>query len=95
MTGASASSGATPDRWLTLSVDSISSMASELLVELLLGLGARGVQELEGRLITYLSLPADPEAFVGRAQDLLREATGLDHLALTWCWQDHGDWSVF
>ena len=29
-----------------------------------------------------------------RAQDVLREATGLDHIALTWCWQDHRDWSV-
>ena len=69
-------------------------MASELLVEPLLGLGARGVQEVEGRLITYLHPPADPEAFVRRAQDALREATGLDHLALTWHWQDHREWSV-
>lgn len=91
---ASASSGATPTRWLALSVDAISPMVSELLVEPLLGLGARGVQEVEGRLITYLPPPADPETFVRRAQDVLREATGLDRLALTWCWQDHGDWSV-
>jgi len=69
-------------------------MASELLVEPLLGLGARGVQELEGRLITYLPPPADPEAFVRRAQAALREATGLDKLAITWHWQDHREWSV-
>ena len=69
-------------------------MASELLVEPLLGLGARGVQEVEGRLITYLPPPADPEAFVRRAQAALREATGLDQLALTWYWQDHREWAL-
>ena len=94
VTGASDSSDATPDRWLALSVDSISPMASELLVEPLLGLGARGVQEVEDRLITYVPPPPDPEAFVRRVHDVLREAAGLDHLALTWCWQDHEDWSV-
>ena len=91
---ASASAAATPDRWLALSVDGLSPMASELLVEPLLGLGARGVQEIEGRLITYVPPPADPEAFVRRAQDMLREATGLDHVTLTWRWQEHQDWSV-
>ena len=84
----------TPDRWLALSLDSYAPMASELLVEPLLGLGAQGVQEVEGRLITYLHPPVDPEAFVRRAQAALREATGLDHLALTWHWQDHREWSV-
>ena len=89
-----ASSEATPDRWLALSVDWISPLASELLVEPLLCLGARGVQEIGGRLITYVPPPVDPEAFVRRAQDVLREATGLDHIALTWRWQEHRDWSV-
>ena len=69
-------------------------MAPELLVEPLLDLGARAVQEVEGRLITYLPPPADPEAFVRRAQAALREATGLNQLALTWHWQDHREWSV-
>jgi len=91
---ASASATATPDRWLALSVDGLSPMASELLVEPLLGLGARGVQEIEGRLITYVPPPVDPEAFVRRAQDMLREATGLDQITLTWRWQEHQDWSV-
>jgi ribosomal protein L11 methyltransferase len=85
---------ATPERWLALSVESYAPMAAELLVEPLLGLGARGVQEVEGRLITYLPPPADPEAFVRRTEDALREATGLDELSLTWHWQDHQEWSV-
>ena len=91
---AAASSDATPDRWLALSVDWISPLASELLVEPLLGLGARGVQEIGGRLIAYVPPPVDPEAFVRQAQDVLQEATGLDHIALTWRWQEHRDWSV-
>jgi ribosomal protein L11 methyltransferase len=91
---ASGTSDATPDRWLALSLDSYAPMASELLVEPLLGLGARGVQEVDGRLITFLPPPADPEAFVRQAQAALREATGLDQLALTWYWQDHREWSV-
>ena len=90
----SAPSDGTPDRWLTLSVDRVSPMVGELLVESLLALGARGVQEVEGRLITYVPPPDDPEAFVRRAQDVLREATGLDHITLTWGWQEHRDWSV-
>ncbi len=90
----SAPSDGTPDRWLALSVDRISPMVAELLVESLLGLGARGVQEVEGRLITYVPPPADPEAFVRRAQEVLREAAGLDHVTLTWDWQEHRDWSV-
>ncbi len=69
-------------------------MASELLVEPLLGLGARGVQEVEGRLIAYVPPPVDPEAFMTRARDVLQKATGLDHVALTWRWQEHRDWSV-
>ena len=69
-------------------------MALELLVEPLLGLGARGVQEVEGRLITYVPPPVDPEAFVRKAADTLREATGLHDLALAWTWQEHRDWSV-
>ena len=90
----SASSDGTPARWLALSVDGISPMAAELLVEPLLGLGTRGVQEIDGRLITYLPPPVDPEAFVRRAQVVLQEATGLDHITLTWHWQEHRDWSV-
>ena len=94
MIDASDSPPSAPDRWLALAVDSISPVTSELLVEPLLGLGARGVQEVEGRLILYVPPPADPEAFVRRAQDVLREATGLDNVPLTWHWQDHQDWSV-
>ena len=91
---ASESSDTTPERWLTISVDSVSPTVSELLVEPLLGLGAREVQEADGRLITYVPPPADPEAFVRRAQAVLREAAGLDDVDLIWCWQDHEDWSV-
>ncbi len=91
---AAETSGATPDRWLALSLDSYAPMVAELLIEPLLDLGARGVQEVEGRLVTYLPPPSDPEAFVRRTQDALREATGLDRLTLTWHWQDHQEWSV-
>ena len=94
MIDASASSVATPERWLVLSVDSISPMALELLVEPLLDLGASGVHEVDGRLITYLPPPVDPEAFVRQAQDTLREVTGLPDIALAWSWQEHRDWSV-
>ncbi len=69
-------------------------MALELLVEPMLGLGGRGVQEVEGRLITYVPPPADPEAFVRAAEDTLRQATGVQDLALAWTWQEHRDLSV-
>ena len=85
---------ATPDRWLALTVGSIAPIALELVVEPLLGLGAKGVEEVEGRLIAYVPPPPDTEAFLARARDVLREATGLDHVPLAWHWQDHRDWSV-
>jgi ribosomal protein L11 methyltransferase len=91
---ASESAKATPERWLAISVDSVSLTVSELLVEPLLGLGARGVEEVDGRLITYVPPPLDPGAFVRHAHDVLREAAGLDHIDLVWSWQDHGDWSA-
>lgn len=94
VTEASDFSDGTPERWLALSVESMSAMALELLVEPLLGLGASGVQEVEGRLITYVPPPANAEAFVRRAKVVLREATGIDDFTLTWRWQDHRDWSV-
>ena len=91
---ASESTDATPERWLAISVRAGSPIVSELLIEALLGLGARGVQEADGRLITYVPPPADPEAFVQRARAVLGKAAGLDDVDLKWCWQDHGDWSV-
>jgi ribosomal protein L11 methyltransferase len=94
VTEASDFSRTTPDRWLALSVETVTPLESELLVEGLLGLGGRGVQEVEGGLITYVPAPADPEAFVRVAREQLLETTGLDHIRLTWRWQEHRDWSV-
>jgi ribosomal protein L11 methyltransferase len=84
----------TPDRWLALSVETASPLESELLVEGLLALGGRGVQEVEGGLITYVVPPGDAEAFVRAAREQLLETTGLDDVPLTWHWQEHRDWSV-
>lgn len=51
---------AVPDHWLVLEVcRPQDSVAADLLVEALLELGARGVEEEEGRLIVYL--PAAPD----------------------------------
>jgi ribosomal protein L11 methyltransferase len=52
------------------------------------------VQEVEGRLITYVPPPADPDAFVRGAEVKLREAAGLIDITVTWHWQDRQDWAV-
>jgi ribosomal protein L11 methyltransferase len=93
VTVASDSADATPERWLALSVDADSSAVVELLVEHLLALGARGVQEAEGRLIAYLPPPDDVDVFIKRVQNVLREM-GVGHLSVSWRWQEHEDWSV-
>jgi ribosomal protein L11 methyltransferase len=78
---------------LSVDADAGASAAAELLVEPLLALGARGVQEVRRGLVAYLPPPDDVDVFIKRVKDVLRE-TGLEHVSVSWRWQDHEDWSV-
>lgn len=86
------SSGSVPERWFVLSVRSDSPLASDLLVDPLLSLGGRAVEERNGEFITHLPPPEEPEDLFLRVRTTLEEATGLDDLQLSWSWQAHEDW---
>ncbi|SVB68354.1 uncharacterized protein METZ01_LOCUS221208 [marine metagenome] len=83
-----------PDRWLVLSISFDDLLAADLLVEPLIALGAQGVQELDGQLITYLPPVKEPELFVRETEVALRMASGVDDLLLDWSWQEHEDWAL-
>jgi len=82
-----------PKRWFVLSVRTDSPHAADLLVDPLMSLGARAVEERDGELITHLAPPDQPEEFLVRVRTTLQEATGLDNLELGWSWQAHEDWA--
>lgn len=86
--------GMAPDRWLVLSISFDNPLTVDLLVEPLIALGAQGVQEVDGRLITYLPPVVEPELFVRETEASLRVASGLNDLLLDWSWQEHEDWAL-
>ena len=86
-------SGSVPERWFVLTVRSASPYASGVLVDPLLSLGARAVEERDGEFITHLPPPDQPADFLVRAARILRDASGLDDLELSWSWQVHEDWA--
>jgi len=79
---------------LVLSVGADDPLVVDLLVDRLIALGARGVEELDGRLVTYLPPPEEPQAFVLEVEAALRAATGMENLSLGWSWQEHEDWEL-
>jgi ribosomal protein L11 methyltransferase len=85
----------TPRNWLVLGVRSPSDGedAAALLTEGLLALGAKAVWEENGRLITHLPEPADPDAFIRDAEASLRCLTGDPALAVEVSWQPHEEWA--
>ena len=93
MTEPQGSSGSVPERWFVLSVRSDSPHGVDLLVDPLMSLGARAVEERDGELITHLPPPDRPEEFLQRVRTILQAATGLEDLQLGWSWQAHEDWA--
>lgn len=64
------------------------------MVEELLALPARGVEERSGLLVVHVPDPAeDPDAFVARVRERLRSAAGFDPPELRRSWQPHQEWS--
>ena len=92
MSGPPGSSGSVPERWFVLSVRSDSPLAADLLVDPMLSLGGRAVEERNGEFVTHLPPPDEPEDFFLRVLTTLEEATGLDNLQMSWSWQAHEDW---
>jgi ribosomal protein L11 methyltransferase len=81
-------------RWLVLSVLLPSGETSAaLLTDTLVHLANRAVWEEDGRLVTYVPEPPDPDSFIIDVQNDLRSLAGLDDLTLETRWQPHEDWA--
>jgi ribosomal protein L11 methyltransferase len=84
-----------PDRWLVLTVrlppEARGEPSADLLPDLLLGLGGRGVEETGSEFTTYLLPPEDLEAFLDAARSAVDAAAppGTD---LCWSWRPQEDW---
>jgi ribosomal protein L11 methyltransferase len=87
-----------PDRWLTLTVrvppGGAVRPASELLPELLVSLGGRGVEEKGDAFTTYLLPPEDLEGFLRLARSAVDELA-LPGADLHWAWQAQEDWEIY
>ena len=83
-----------PGRWLELRVrDRAATEPPPLLVEGLLALGARAVEEIDGWLVTAIEEPPEPDDFIRRAATTLRELTGSDVIELETSWRSPEDWA--
>jgi ribosomal protein L11 methyltransferase len=81
-------------RWLELRVrDRAAAEPSPLLVEGLLALGARAVEEIGGWYVTAVEEPSDPDAFISRAAATLRALTDGQAFELETAWRAHEDWA--
>jgi ribosomal protein L11 methyltransferase len=84
----------TPSRWLVLRAPvPAHETAAALLTEALLTLGGRAVWEEDGRLVTHLPEPENPDGFTRDAEARLRAAAGLPDLVLETAWQPHEEWA--
>jgi len=66
----------------------------EMIPELLLELGGRGVEEKRDSFTTYLLPPQDLDVFLQEARGRIREVAGPEG-ELSWAWQPQEDWDAF
>lgn len=79
--------------WLVLTVRVSEPEAQGEVAEGMIELGGTAVVQEDDRLSTYLEAPADPEGFVDRAADRLRELVPGIQLEIDWSLQGDEDWS--
>lgn len=83
-----------PSRWLSLSIRNVGEVDAGIILDRLMALGATGVEERDGELVTYLRPPDDPESRVAEIRDLLQGALpGGGSVEIAWGWQPHEEWS--
>lgn len=80
------------ERWLVITIEAPSDNVHEALAEGLLALGGSAVQEHGPYLTTYISGPAELDAWLNEARAALRAIAGAD-IWIDWRWQDNEDWS--
>jgi ribosomal protein L11 methyltransferase len=82
-----------PDRWLAIRVHRVPDVDPEVVTEILLALGGRGVVEEPAGLLTYFPEPEDPRAFLADVSLRLTGEPGPPpEDLLHWWWQPHEDW---
>lgn len=68
--------------------------ARDLIVEELMAIATRGVEERDGLLVAHLPEPVgDPDELVEEVRARLRRATGIEAVAVRHRWQPHEEWS--
>ncbi len=93
MSAAESGASRSERRWLELRVRPPEGDArGELLADALVGLGGRAVEERDGWLLTHLSEPEDPRAFLEEVRRQLRADTGLDDVEVETAWRAHEAW---
>lgn len=80
-------------RWLELRVRAQGAEGHELVPDVLVGLGARGVVEEDEHHIAYFEEPADADTFAGGARDALEDAIPGVEVLVEWRWQAHEEWA--
>ena len=84
-----------PDRWMVLRVPTPDEESRrDLMIEALLGLESRGVEERDGGLVVYLPPPEgqSEDSFLREVTDRLSQESGIDGLELEMSWQPHELW---
>jgi ribosomal protein L11 methyltransferase len=81
-------------RWLEVSVRAAQpDERAALLVDGLVALGGRAVEERDGWLVTHLESPSDVDAFRAAALSTLTAVSGIDAIELGTTWREHADWA--
>lgn len=81
-------------RWLEVAARCPSGGELEpLLGEGLVALGGRAIHEVEGRYVTHVEEPADPEAFLRRAREVLEDLVAPAPVEVSTRWIEHEDWA--
>jgi len=83
----------TPGPWLPEepSQEAISELSRDLIPQILMELGGRGVEEKEGSFTTYLPPPKDLDGFLREARSRVR-GVASPGTELLWAWQPQEDW---
>lgn len=81
-----------PRTWLAVSIPVPPSEIGTLIPEILIALGASGVEESQGTYLAYLPPPEDPEGFKAAALARLAAVLGEQPPSVEWSWKPHEDW---
>ena len=82
-----------PERWFVLSISYDCVLEAERCTEVMFDLGARSVQEINGKLITHLDPPEDVGDTLKSIESTLKMVLGHEKTCLDYSWQRHEDWS--